>query len=86
MGKTPDKLTNAQLRTLLVALKCTGNRALPTLKRDMLLRLMEWEARGACSVEEEVDAVTVEAVQQMNRAENEGELEEEQFKEYFNTA
>ena len=41
LGKTLDKLTNSQLRTLLVALKRTGNRALPTLKKDVLLWLME---------------------------------------------
>ena len=55
------------------------------LKNDILLWLTEWEARGACSVEEEVAAFTVEAVQQMNLAENEGDLEEQQFDEYFNT-
>ena len=51
----------------------------------MLLRLTEWEVRGVCSVEEEVAAVMAEAVHQMNMVENESNLDEQQFDEYFNT-
>ena len=61
--KTADKPTRAQLRTLLVAPKRTADRALLALKKDTLLHLTEWEVEGACSVVEEVDAVTAEAVQ-----------------------
>ena len=60
LGKSPDKLTIHQLKTLLAPLKRTGDKGVPSRKSELLLKLIEWEARGALSMEEEVALVDTE--------------------------
>ena len=48
-----------------MALKRTGNRVVPTLKKDMPHCWTKWEVRESCLVEEEVAAVIAETVEQM---------------------
>ena len=50
LGVTRDKLTVAQLKILLAPLKRIGDRAMPTKKQDLILRIIEWEARGGLSI------------------------------------
>ena len=65
LGIERDKLTNAQLKTLLAPFKREGDAAIPTKKADLLRRLVEWEARGAIAVEEEVALVVAEVTNEM---------------------
>ena len=57
LGKTSDKLTMAQIKLLLVPLKRPGDKVLPNKKSELLLKLIEWEAQGALTVDEEVALV-----------------------------
>ena len=68
-GGNPDKLTVAQLKIILDALTRDGDKALPTYKGDLLLRLVEWEAMGLLSVEEEVSITIYRARNELKRAE-----------------
>ena len=67
LGIATDKLTVAQLKFLLAPLKRIGDRAMSTNKKDLNLRLIEWEARGGLSIEEEVAIVVKESVTEQKR-------------------
>ena len=54
LGKPNDKLTIGQLKILLAPLKRTDDKKLPTKKNELIALLVEWGARGAVVVEEEV--------------------------------
>ena len=60
LGKSPDNLTIAQIKTLLAPLKRKGDKALPTKKDELLTRLREWESRDplAVAVANEAEAET----------------------------
>ena len=77
LGIATDKLTVAQLKILLAPLKRIGDRAMPTNKKDLNLRLIEWEARGGLSIEEEVAIVVKESVTEQKRDAIESEEPEE---------
>ena len=59
LGKSPEKLTIAQLKVLIAPLKRLGDRAIPSKKSELLLRLIECEARGPLSVEEQAEESTM---------------------------
>ena len=44
LGKSPDKLTILQLKTLLAPLKRTWDKGVPSKKSELLLKLIKWEA------------------------------------------
>ena len=77
LQKAPDKLTNAQLRTLLAPLKRHGDAALPSKKDDLLRRLTEWTARGPLQIEEEVAVVMATAASEMREQDRKNEEDDE---------
>ena len=77
LQKAPDKLTNAQLRTLLAPLKRHGDAAIPTKKDDLLRRLTEWTARGPLQIEEEVAVVMATAAREMREQDRKNEEDDE---------
>lgn len=66
-------------------LKCTIDKGLPTKKDDLLRRLIELEARGIVSVEEEVALVTSEGGLELNETEDLEETapENDETNDYF---
>ena len=68
LGKPNASLSNEQIKLLLAPLKRKGDTPIPTRKADMMLRLTEWETRGAIVVEEEVAMVVAEAVVAFRKA------------------
>ena len=73
MGIAQDKLTVAQLKILLAPLKRVGDRAMPTNKKDLNLRLIEWETRGGLSIEEEVAIVVKESETEQKRVDSDSD-------------
>ena len=83
LGKSPDKLTVAQIKVLLAPLKRRGDKALPSKKIELLTRLTEWEERAPLLEEAEIDAVVAEGKEQEQAAAaaNDTESESEEFGE-----
>ena len=83
LGKSPDKLTVAQIKVLLAPLKRRGDKALPSKKIELLTRLKEWEERAPLLEEAEIDAVVAEGKQQERAAAavNDNDSESEEFGE-----
>ena len=77
LGKTPDKLTISQIKTLLAPLKRPEDKGLPSKKSELLLTLIEWEARGALTVDEEVALVEAEVHLESQKEHNISDDEEE---------
>ena len=50
LGKSPDKLTIAQIKILLSPLKRKDDKAIPSKKDELLTRLKEWEGRAPLMV------------------------------------
>ena len=77
------KISAAQLSIPLPPLKRAGDRVLPTKKNDVRVRLVEWDARRALTVEEEVsyavDVATTELKVTMNEEVVVLENDEEEF-------
>ena len=76
-----NKLTVSQIKTLLGPLKRQGDKALPTLKADLLKRLVEWEARGSQSVDEVVLSAVRAAENELQQAELAASLEADQVQD-----
>ena len=62
-------------------MKRQGDKALPTLKADLLNRLVEWEARGLQSVDEVVLSVVRAATNELQEAELAATQEADQVQE-----
>ena len=83
MGISRDKLTGAQLKILLAPLKRAGDRAMPTTKKDLYSRLVEWEARGGLSIEEEVAIVVRESDMELKMADNDSDEHDDADDQHF---
>ena len=83
LGKSPDKLTVAQIKVLLALLKCRGNKVLPSNKVDLLTRLTEWEENVSFLEEAVIDDVVEETKQEERTASvvNEINSDSEEFGE-----
>ena len=74
LNKPNSQLNNEQLKILCAALKRDGDKAIPTLKADLLSRLREWEARGAVVVEEAVALVVAKAANELRSTDEQNEI------------
>ena len=73
LNKPNSELTIAQLIILLAAFKSDGDKAVPTKKADLLIRLAQLETRGAVVVGEAVTLVVAKAAIGLRSADEQDE-------------